>query len=658
MDETQTQVNKQVDNSIEYFKKICRVCLVPSENLCPIINVVFNHKNIEKEVSCTLTEVFNKYCDVVKDAYLKPQNICELCLDLTSKAFSAFELFNASNARLDNIIAQTKLNEHNSVIEIDLLSEASDGNQEFDPTGSNIEIDDEDDDVRSETGDDDDDDEIDGTGSRHINRSLDKSTLSEKQKTMFEATKKEILSRIQREAQIFRCNLCDSGLLTGIEVVIEHMKDEHPLEKQCILCLKTFPTQSCALSHVNSFHSNKNENLPLCRKCNKFFKNQEALDEHMESEEHKNYNFQCICHFCKKIFNRGILLKRHILEVHFKKHNKSGTCPKCGVAFKHKENLNSHVCAYEHIENAKAACLLCSKCGHDFPSEHLLKLHQKNQHSRPLKCDYCSEMFQAPSAYFKHRISHPECTDIVCPLCCQVSENLAEYKMHRLENHTEHVCHICNKGFHKECTMTQHLRTHSSNQLFECHLCPQKFKYKSSLTLHINEHINRPSYACNYCDKTFKRQRLLRIHKTVVHKNVKKFKCRKCDKAFTNNWALHSHLRLHMGFKPFSCPFCTMVFVDTTNRHRHVKKIHPDKMDDFESYKQTYQSEEVRIVNSIPITSIDRSSGDEEDTNDLEDEDDTEMITIEEEEEEEEEIIHIKNEDMESDVQENDLSDN
>ncbi|KAK0401874.1 hypothetical protein QR680_016022 [Steinernema hermaphroditum] len=135
-------------------------------------------------------------------------------------------------------------------------------------------------------------------------------------------------------------------------------------------------------------------------------------------------------------------------------------------------------------------------------------------------------------------------------------------------------CAKCNKSFHSNAALEQHMTVHSSTEKqFECKQCGKTFKRSSTLSTHLLIHSDTRPYPCEFCGKRFHQKSDMKKH-TYIHTGEKPHKCTVCGKAFSQSSNLITHTRKHTGYKPFACEICGRTFQRKVDRRRHTETHH------------------------------------------------------------------------------------
>jgi Zinc finger, C2H2 type/C2H2-type zinc finger len=95
-------------------------------------------------------------------------------------------------------------------------------------------------------------------------------------------------------------------------------------------------------------------------------------------------------------------------------------------------------------------------------------------------------------------------------------------------------CPKCDKIFHKQVRLDEHLRLHNGEKAPEiCTLCNKELANPRSLKRHMKSHIGERKYICQYCQKGFVHSDTLRVHERT-HLDEKNFICDECGMGFKN----------------------------------------------------------------------------------------------------------------------------
>ncbi|XP_035706217.1 zinc finger protein Gfi-1 isoform X2 [Folsomia candida] len=158
-----------------------------------------------------------------------------------------------------------------------------------------------------------------------------------------------------------------------------------------------------------------------------------------------------------------------------------------------------------------------------------------------------------------------------CVKCDKIFSTPHGLEVHSRRSHNgkrPFACHLCNKTFGHEISLTQHRAVHNVEKVFSCNQCGKTFKRSSTLSTHLLIHSDTRPYPCPYCGKRFHQKSDMKKH-TYIHTGEKPFKCISCGKAFSQSSNLITHSRKHTGFKPFACDLCGRAFQRKVDLRRH-----------------------------------------------------------------------------------------
>ncbi|KAJ8924925.1 hypothetical protein NQ315_001082 [Exocentrus adspersus] len=302
----------------------------------------------------------------------------------------------------------------------------------------------------------------------------------------------------------------------------------------------------------------------------------------------------------------------------------------CGKHYYEKKNLVRHQklkCAlYPSVYDIEIyEKVACTKCGKFF----------KNRNSARVHFYTCGIAYLFPCPFCDKSPT--------CKKCGKVYKNYSTVRVHAYScgKKETHQCKICYKQFKQKtppsgsgyveiaerfsATRRRYATTEGTPK-FSCEVCGRAFRHKASLFNHTKFECGKePGFTCSLCFGKFKRKfslqrhlknahnqkivftKLLPLRCTKTQQMQSQFKCDQCPKSYKNYASLWRHKKHECGQKQdFHCPFCKRGFRQKYHAKLHVKKFHPERVDDFEAcYQDEFKTDRFslreRRIESVPV---------------------------------------------------------
>lgn len=280
-----------------------------------------------------------------------------------------------------------------------------------------------------------------------------------------------------------------------------HKKIKINQKFQCDFCDRSTNTKKAIANHIFEFHLNK-EKIFKCLHCPNKYAVKNYLDMHLMS--HFRYIKKCkICH-------------KNFLTSSFPKHMKKTHKKSDFSYFKVTARIFCRICKKELLKTSI--------------EQHLRMFHEPKKKilSNNFKCSVCHKTFAFHFYLNRHMLTHNQ------PLKCEIcSKEFAKRKY--LNRHLKR---------HKIQEIKTTLNLRPANPLTKCKICHKKMKL-SSIQRHMNEiheKSNFKSLTCHICNRNFHLNYQLKDH-LKIHENLRNFKCKICSSAFNVKYYLKDHIK-------------------------------------------------------------------------------------------------------------------
>ena len=367
----------------------------------------------------------------------------------------------------------------------------------------------------------------------------------------------------------FKCASCDYGT-TEMGNLTRHRrkmhKDENPF--QCQLCFTTFTNL-----HDQKQHEKIECDHHLARRKNEKEKNKmrtriQRPEIRVKRQPEIAVERLFECGGCSSAFSTHSLLEKHKL-FHTGDVLKKFPCDQCDRAFDWLCQLERHMRSHAIIKP-----FACASCDYAATEMANLTRHRRLMHEDedPYQCCICNSTFQDDNQMKKHVKYECKCQDTKPRKCEKCSAKFATKD--QLATHQEN-CRGKRKKKLKDGILEEPDGAMSceeeTREQFQCEQCGVYLSSESLVQKHMLFHSGEISekYPCDQCDKAFHWVSQLERHASF-HRGEKRFFCASCDYAATESAAVIKHRRSwHEGENAYQCHRCYSTFKDNERLKFH-----------------------------------------------------------------------------------------
>lgn len=352
-------------------------------------------------------------------------------------------------------------------------------------------------------------------------------------------------------AQSFRCPVCSREDFTSLNILEQHLEDNHPdFEVKCASCNLSFKNNKALNLHrLRVHHSEQLNNIN-----NKNLKNSVVGFKDLTFVDFSSEKFPHIARYaCEKNLHKPITGQKFI-------------CDRCTLAFPCASALEIH----------KEACIKGRDCRSDDNPTDLsrksdsseedlrrdnffahLDLQNKSTPSSPTNNESkdCPKVPQMHSIEPKNSIDSKDLADIQSILSMASNESLLK---HLRAKPTPDLLSIPQESHPR---IAEH-QEEETQDVFAAEFRKMKL---------------RGEFPCRLCTAVFPNLRALkghnRAHLTGTG-NTGPYRCNMCPHSSVDKAALIRHMRTHNGDRPYECAVCNYAFTTKANCERHLRNRH------------------------------------------------------------------------------------